>query len=126
MASPSKEFPLQHTPLPALPPPPVSRTVQIFQDAQNKGVMGSQMVQAAFKSITLAPCSKPAAGVPFVTLTTVMLTAGAAILRWLAQSVEARGLGEGTSILITLSIVTSELLLMLTSAVYHRLLSALH
>ena len=46
----------------------------------------------------------------------VMLTAGAAILRWLAQSVEARGLGEGTSLLITLSIVTSELQLIVNHA----------
>ena len=53
---------------------------------------------------------------PFVTLTMVMLTAGAAILRWLAQSVEDKGLGEGTSLLITLSIVTSKLLLVLMMA----------
>lgn len=73
-------------------------------------------MQAAFRSITLAPSSRPAAGVPFVTLIMVMLTAGAAILRWLAQSVEARGLGEGTSLLITLSIVTSELQLIVNHA----------
>ena len=76
-------------------------------------------MQAAFRSITLVPSSRPAAGVPFVTLTTVMLTAGAAILRWLAQSVEARGLGEGTSLLITLSIVTSECMLIVTSGLCH-------
>lgn len=72
------------------------------------------------------PSSRPAAGVPFVTLTMVMLTAGAAILRWLAQSVEARGLGEGTSLLITLSIVTSELHLIVTSSMHHWLLSPMH
>ena len=86
----------------------------------------SWLVQAAFKSITLVPASRPAAGVPFVTLTTVMLTAGAAILRWLAQSVEARGLGDGTSLLITLSIVTSEPLLILTSSMCHWLQSFVH
>lgn len=43
-----------------------------------------------------------------VTVSTLMLTAGTAILRWLAESIEAQGLGDGISLLITLSIVTSE------------------
>lgn len=66
-------------------------------------------MQASFRSVTLQHCAKPAPGVPFLTLTTVLLVAGAAILRWLAQSIESQGLGDGTSLLITLSIVTSEL-----------------
>ncbi len=42
-------------------------------------------------------------------LTWVILAAGATILRWLADSVESRGLGDGISLLIALSIVSSEL-----------------
>ena len=75
----------------------------------------SVVMQASFKAITLRSCAKAGPEVPFLTLTTVLLVAGAAILRWLAQSVEARGLGEGTSWLITLSIVTSELIMVTAS-----------
>jgi len=57
----------------------------------------------------LAPHARHTAGVPFVLLTWVILAAGATILRWLADSVESRGLGDGISLLIALSIVSSEL-----------------
>ena len=66
-------------------------------------------MQGALQGTKLLPCVRPGSNVPFVTLITVMLTAGAAVLRWLAQSIETRGIGDGTSVIIVLSIVTSEL-----------------
>ncbi|KAL3147954.1 hypothetical protein ABBQ38_014249 [Trebouxia sp. C0009 RCD-2024] len=73
----------------------------------NQAALVIAIFQASFRSVTLQHCAKPAPGVPFLTLTTVLLVAGAAILRWLAQSIESQGLGDGTSLLITLSIVTN-------------------
>lgn len=89
-----------------------STTVLSYPFPKHRQALGGMVtMQAAFKSITLRSCARAGPGVPFLTLTTVLLVAGAAILRWLAQSVESRGLGDGTSWLITLSIVTSELTL---------------
>lgn len=51
---------------------------------------------------TIAP------GVPFVTLTTILLAAGAMIQRWLADLVDMRGIGEGVGLLLSLNIVSSE------------------
>ena len=38
----------------------------------------------------------------------IILAAGTSVLRWLSDSVEARGLGDGISLLIALNIVSSE------------------
>ncbi len=38
----------------------------------------------------------------------ITLAAGTSVLRWLSDSVEARGLGDGISLLIALNIVSSE------------------
>ena len=48
-------------------------------------------------------------GVPFIFLITIILTAGCATLRWLADSVEASGLGDGVTLLICLNIVSGKL-----------------
>ena len=66
-------------------------------------------VQGANQGLRLLPSAAVNPNIPFLTLITVMLVAGAAVLRWLAHSNETRGLGDGTTVLIALSIVTSEL-----------------
>lgn len=59
------------------------------------------------EAIRLAPHARHTAGVPFVLLTVIILAAGATVLRYLADSVETRGLGDGISLLIALSIVSN-------------------
>lgn len=56
----------------------------------------------------MAPFARHTSGVPFVFLTMITLAAGTSVLRWLSDSVEARGLGDGISLLIALNIVSSE------------------
>ena len=47
-------------------------------------------------------------GVPFVTLTTILLAAGAMIQRWLADLVDTHGIGEGIGLLLSINIVSSK------------------
>ena len=63
-----------------------------------------QGVWEAFRMVDSAQTE----GVPFIFLITVILTAGCATLRWLADSVEASGLGDGITLLITLNIVSGK------------------
>ncbi len=65
-------------------------------------------MQGASEGIKIAPFARHTSGVPFVFLTMIILAAGTSVLRWLSDSVEARGLGDGISLLIALNIVSSE------------------
>lgn len=63
-------------------------------------------MQGVSEGIKLAPFARHTSGVPFVLLTMIILAAGTSILRWLSDSVEARGLGDGITLLIALNIVS--------------------
>lgn len=64
------------------------------------------VVTGVSEGIKLAPFARHTSGVPFVLLTMIILAAGTSILRWLSDSVEARGLGDGITLLIALNIVS--------------------
>ncbi|DBA71337.1 TPA: hypothetical protein ACH3X2_011146 [Trebouxia sp. C0005] len=70
------------------------------------GVMFAIVVGAS-EGIKMAPFARHTSGVPFVFLTMIILAAGTSVLRWLSDSVEARGLGDGISLLIALNIVSN-------------------
>ncbi|DBA87649.1 TPA: hypothetical protein ACH3X1_004659 [Trebouxia sp. C0004] len=65
------------------------------------------IVQGASEGIKISPFARHTSGVPFVVLTMIILAAGTSVLRWLSDSVETRGLGDGISLLIALNIVSS-------------------
>lgn len=65
------------------------------------------IVLGASEGIKIAPFARHTSGVPFVFLIMIILAAGTAVLRWLSDSVEARGLGDGISLLIALNIVSN-------------------
>lgn len=65
-------------------------------------------LQGSVEAVRLTQFSSAAQGVPFVFLTTVILAAGASILRWLGDSVDTRGLGDGLTLLIALNIASSK------------------
>lgn len=65
------------------------------------------IVVGASEGIKISPFARHTSGVPFVFLTMIILAAGTSVLRWLSDSVEARGLGDGISLLIALNIVSN-------------------
>jgi preprotein translocase subunit SecY len=67
--------------------------------------VGSVLGFSQSKPIYLLVASSTISQTSFVLLSTVLLTAGAVIMTWLGEQITQRGIGNGTSILITVGIL---------------------
>lgn len=65
-------------------------------------------MQGASEAVIMSRSATIAPGVPFVTLITILLAAGAMIQRWLSDIIDDKGIGDGIGLLLSINIVSSK------------------